>query len=288
MVFVARVQAEVIFHYRFEAGNISKDEENAHPLTATSGPAGVPNTAFPDPLIQNEASNNGTDRYVFPSGLEIQPGTAYAALVRVRIDPTTGAEVQWSWREIGGTASAVTEVVQTEAHLTAIHNSSARLRVGAVTKAGVAANFWDGRIDEVRMHDQWIEAYTWLDHEGPTGFDVYMDLFYPGVTDVNTVGLTADPDEDGADNEQEYVWGTPPDDPANPGRVRILQDGPDGLRLRFRQLKNLAPESTVALRHRAVLGTVGGLLSVTPWVIPSDPDTPSSHEEVVVFLDVAE
>ncbi|MGC9452570.1 MAG: hypothetical protein ACP5I4_14120 [Oceanipulchritudo sp.] len=55
----------------------------------------------------------------------------------------------------------------------------------------------------------------------PFGFADFMQAFYPGVTDPLIVGETADPDRDGRLNSWEFRFGTPPNDPANPGRPQM-------------------------------------------------------------------
>jgi len=51
----------------------------------------------------------------------------------------------------------------------------------------------------------------------PFGFSNFMEHFYPGETDPLVVGESADPDRDGRINSWEFRFGTPPDDPTNPG-----------------------------------------------------------------------
>ncbi|GEM_PF-3045894 len=228
-------------------------------------------------------SEDGLERYTFLSGLQIQVGTPYAALLRVRIDSQEGARVQWSWRNLEEGGDPVTEGVQLEPQLTALHNSSSPLRVGAVTKAGIADNFWDGQVDEVRLHRVWIQEEHWIAREGPMAFSVYMDQYFPGEVDPAIVGLNADPDGDGADNEREYVWGTSPDDAANPGRPRLIGTGSDEWSLRFRRLKHLNP-SRLKFRYRSTLLETGILLGAVPIERTPEAGTPDSHEEVELFL----
>jgi len=230
-------------------------------------------------------SEDGNERYSFVSGLVIQTGVPYAALLRVRIDAQTGAEVQWSWRVLDGESSHVSGGVQTEAGLTGIHNSSARLRIGAVTKAGEADNFWDGLIDEVRLHNVWIEEASWLDREGVMEFEAYMSLFFPGITDSAVVGPEADPDGDGIRNDREYVWGTPPNNASNSGKLRLVQEAGGGFTLQFRKLKHLSP-GRIHVRYRMDLSQQGERFQVEPVVVPSEPDTPPGHEEVTVFVEL--
>ena len=183
----------------------------------------------------------------------------------------------------GGAEAAVTEPSLLNSGLKTLYNSNVPLRIGAVTRNGVADNFWQGQIDEVRFSSGWLPIEEWLDRQGPMAFEGYMDLFYPGVTDVNIVGPDADPDLDGLRNEVEYVSGTPPDDASNPGQPRLLKDGPNGLRYRFRGLKYLAPDR-IRLRHTPVLTQSGTLLEVTPFPVLSDADTPEGHEELEMYL----
>ena len=228
-------------------------------------------------------SPDGEALHNFPSTLNLETGRLYTALLRVRIDPVDGAEVQWAWRDITAGTNRVIEPVQLKPALVALHNSTAPLRIGAVTKAGVADNFWNGRLDEIRWTAAWLDDVEWLDMEGPTPFADYMDWYFPGVGDPDVVGPEADPDEDTISNEREYWFGTNPNSPDNTGAPTLSLLGDYGV-YRFRRLCRVGL-SRYRTRFWTTLlpGSPSDFLSATPVVVDSLPGLPS-HEEVELYF----
>ncbi len=103
-----------------------------------------------DGVLMMTLSPDGKKTFQFPSGLRMKTGKQYDVKVWVKIDPKQGGAVRWSWK----TKSETTwhkETWKQEPDLTKLHDSSADLLLGALTKNGKADNFWDGWIDEIEM-----------------------------------------------------------------------------------------------------------------------------------------
>jgi len=95
-------------------------------------------------------SPDGRQGFQFPSTLRLRKGVVYEALVEVRLHAEEGGSVRWSWRVPGEAWRK--QPWQKEPALTRIYNSSAPLRLGALTKNGKADNHWIGWVDEVVMN----------------------------------------------------------------------------------------------------------------------------------------
>ena len=95
-------------------------------------------------------SPDGKTTFQFPWGLSLKTGQQYEVKVWVKIDPRQGGAVRWSWKTKAGTKWRE-EDWKHEPALTKLHDSSADLLLGALTKNGKADSFWEGWIDEVEM-----------------------------------------------------------------------------------------------------------------------------------------
>ncbi|MEM8623610.1 MAG: hypothetical protein AAGG47_08810, partial [Pseudomonadota bacterium] len=139
-----------------------------------------------------------------------------ADLLVVNGDLTLGAGSTLDVSTLGGGATAATYVVAT--YTGSLTGTFAGGENGVPAGYSVAYNHPGGTGNQIAL----VSAVA------PDPYDTWIESFYPGETDPNIIGKTADPDNDGQSNKLEFAHGGAPNNPSDRARVFTLVADSDG------------------------------------------------------------